>query len=58
MTWLRHLAVRLAAGPGRAGPAGGLGRARPRPEMVICCAAANCSNRQGKALRGAVSFHR
>uniref|UniRef100_A0A8C6YL64 THAP-type domain-containing protein n=1 Tax=Nothoprocta perdicaria TaxID=30464 RepID=A0A8C6YL64_NOTPE len=26
--------------------------------MVICCAAANCSNRQGKALRGAVSFHR
>uniref|UniRef100_A0A8B9VT78 THAP domain containing 4 n=1 Tax=Anas zonorhyncha TaxID=75864 RepID=A0A8B9VT78_9AVES len=26
--------------------------------MVICCAAANCSNRQGKAHRGAVSFHR
>ncbi|XP_071422461.1 peroxynitrite isomerase THAP4 isoform X1 [Pithys albifrons albifrons] len=26
--------------------------------MVICCAAANCSNRQGKACRGAVSFHR
>ncbi|KAL7990800.1 hypothetical protein Chor_014230 [Crotalus horridus] len=28
--------------------------------MVICCAALNCSNRQGKAARGraAVSFHR
>ncbi|KAM7043684.1 PREDICTED: THAP domain-containing protein 4 isoform X1 [Sturnus vulgaris] len=26
--------------------------------MVICCAAANCSNRQGKARCGAVSFHR
>ncbi|XP_063022684.1 peroxynitrite isomerase THAP4 isoform X1 [Melospiza melodia melodia] len=26
--------------------------------MVICCAAANCSNRQGKARHGAVSFHR
>ncbi|XP_075793280.1 peroxynitrite isomerase THAP4 isoform X1 [Pelodiscus sinensis] len=26
--------------------------------MVICCAAANCSNRQGKGHRGAVSFHR
>ncbi|NWH80557.1 THAP4 protein, partial [Piaya cayana] len=26
--------------------------------MVISCAAANCSNRQGKASGGAVSFHR
>ncbi|CAM5139493.1 unnamed protein product [Eretmochelys imbricata] len=26
--------------------------------MVICCAAVNCSNRQGKVHRGAVSFHR
>ena len=30
----------------------------PRPEMVICCAAANCSNRQGKGEKRAVSFHR
>lgn len=26
--------------------------------MVICCAAANCSNRQGKGEKRAVSFHR
>ncbi|MEE6508861.1 hypothetical protein FKM82_023291 [Ascaphus truei] len=26
--------------------------------MVICCAATNCTNRQGKGKRGAVSFHR
>lgn len=26
--------------------------------MVICCAAPNCTNRQGKGKRGAVSFHR
>ncbi|XP_060049596.1 peroxynitrite isomerase THAP4 isoform X1 [Erinaceus europaeus] len=26
--------------------------------MVICCAAANCSNRQGKGDKRAVSFHR
>ncbi|XP_033279395.1 peroxynitrite isomerase THAP4 isoform X2 [Orcinus orca] len=33
-------------------------RGGPRPEMVICCAAANCSNRQGKGEKRAVSFHR
>lgn len=26
--------------------------------MVICCAAVNCSNRQGKGEKRAVSFHR
>ncbi|KAM8953171.1 peroxynitrite isomerase THAP4 [Pelodytes ibericus] len=26
--------------------------------MVICCAAPNCTNRQGKGKRGQVSFHR
>ncbi|XP_073437282.1 peroxynitrite isomerase THAP4 isoform X2 [Dendrobates tinctorius] len=26
--------------------------------MVICCAAPNCTNRQGKGQRGAISFHR
>ncbi|CAH2246764.1 THAP domain-containing 4 [Pelobates cultripes] len=26
--------------------------------MVICCAAPNCTNRQGKGSRGRVSFHR
>ncbi|XP_030071844.1 peroxynitrite isomerase THAP4 isoform X1 [Microcaecilia unicolor] len=26
--------------------------------MVICCAAFNCSNRQGKGKKGAISFHR
>ncbi|KAM9316111.1 peroxynitrite isomerase THAP4 [Gastrophryne carolinensis] len=26
--------------------------------MVICCAAPNCTNRQGKGKKGAVSFHR
>ncbi|XP_069069729.1 peroxynitrite isomerase THAP4 isoform X1 [Pleurodeles waltl] len=26
--------------------------------MVICCAAVNCSNRQGQGIRGSVSFHR
>ncbi|XP_069831406.1 peroxynitrite isomerase THAP4 isoform X1 [Dendropsophus ebraccatus] len=26
--------------------------------MVICCAAPNCTNRQGKGKRGAISFHR
>ncbi|KAM4694598.1 peroxynitrite isomerase THAP4 [Discoglossus pictus] len=26
--------------------------------MVICCAAPNCTNRQGKGKRGTVSFHR
>ncbi|KAM4043563.1 peroxynitrite isomerase THAP4 isoform 2-T2 [Anomaloglossus baeobatrachus] len=26
--------------------------------MVICCAAPNCTNRQGKGERGAISFHR
>ncbi|XP_075057870.1 peroxynitrite isomerase THAP4 isoform X2 [Mixophyes fleayi] len=26
--------------------------------MVICCAALNCTNRQGKGTRGTVSFHR
>ncbi|XP_026971902.1 peroxynitrite isomerase THAP4 isoform X3 [Sagmatias obliquidens] len=33
-------------------------RGGPRPEMVICCAAANCSNRQGKGEKRAVSFRR
>lgn len=26
--------------------------------MVICCAAPNCTNRQGKGKRGVISFHR
>ncbi|XP_075717497.1 peroxynitrite isomerase THAP4 isoform X2 [Rhinoderma darwinii] len=26
--------------------------------MVICCVAPNCTNRQGKGKRGAISFHR
>ncbi|CAM5165215.1 unnamed protein product [Natator depressus] len=57
VTWLRHLVVRLASAPVLGGVRGVGGRAN-RPEMVICCAAVNCSNRQGKVHRGAVSFHR
>lgn len=63
----RPAAVSLRASP-RGGPAPGSARRgegrslaasrRPRPEMVICCAAANCSNRQGKGEKRAVSFHR
>ncbi|KAG6922721.1 THAP domain containing 4, partial [Chelydra serpentina] len=57
VTWLRHLVVRLASAP-EVGGVRGLGGRANRPEMVICCAAVNCSNRQGKVHRGAVSFHR
>lgn len=46
---------RSGLGATRRGPEPGGG---PRPEMVICCAAANCSNRQGKGEKRAVSFHR
>lgn len=43
---------------GRAARIGAWRRSRPRPAMVICCAAVNCSNRQGKGEKRAVSFHR